>query len=48
MGSNGCEMGEGVRAIYRAKKQQMFGPRGVHPSTIHQRSKGCFIHLSII
>ena len=28
---NGCEMGEGVRGIYRARKQQTSGPRGIRP-----------------
>jgi hypothetical protein len=25
----------------------MFGPRSVHPHTIHQRSKGCFVRTEI-
>jgi hypothetical protein len=34
--------------IYRAGKQRMLGPRGVHLYTIHQRSKGCIVHLGTI
>jgi hypothetical protein len=41
-------MGEGVRGIYRVKKQQMSDPRGVCLCTITQRSKGYFVHLGII
>jgi hypothetical protein len=29
-------MGEGVRGIYRAKKQQKFSPKGIRPCTIHR------------
>jgi hypothetical protein len=32
-------MGEGVRDIYRAKKQWTFGPRGVHPVLLHSSPK---------
>jgi hypothetical protein len=41
-------MGEGVWGIYKVEKQRMSGPRGIHPRTIHQQSKGYFIHLGII
>jgi hypothetical protein len=34
--------------IYRARKQCMFGPRGIRLHTIHQRSKGCFVHPGTI
>jgi hypothetical protein len=41
-------MSEGVKGIYRAGKQRTSIPRGVHPRTIHQWSKGYFVHPSII
>jgi hypothetical protein len=41
-------MGEGVRGIYRTKKQRTSGPRGVRSLTITHRSKGCLICLGII
>jgi hypothetical protein len=34
-----CEMGEGVRGIYRAKKQWMSSPKSVCPCTIHKSRK---------
>jgi hypothetical protein len=47
-GENGCEMGEGVMGIYRARKQWTSGPKGVRLRAIHQRSKGCFLRPCII
>ena len=38
-GQIGCEMGERVRGIYRAKKQWTFGSRGVHPVLLHSGPK---------
>jgi hypothetical protein len=40
-------MGEGVRGIYKAKKQRTSSPRGVRLCTIHQWSKGYLVRLGI-
>jgi hypothetical protein len=32
-------LGEGVKGIYKAKKQQMSGPRGVHLVLLHSGPK---------
>jgi hypothetical protein len=47
-GRNGCEMGEWVMSIYRAKKQRTYGPKGVRVCTTDQQFKGCFVRPSII
>jgi hypothetical protein len=36
------------RGIYRARKQRTSSPMGIHLRTIHQQSKGCFVHPGII
>jgi hypothetical protein len=41
-------MGEGVRGIYRAKKQRTSGPKGHTSGTITQRFIGCLVRLGII
>jgi hypothetical protein len=47
MRSNEREMSEGVRGIYRARKQQTSSPRGVRSRTITQQSKSCFVRPGI-
>jgi hypothetical protein len=44
---DGCEMGEGVRGIYRVRKQRTSGPKGRTSGTITQWSKGCLVCLGI-
>jgi hypothetical protein len=39
-------MGEGVRGIYKAKKQRMSGPKGVHLVLLHSGPKAVsYIHV---